>query len=396
MQQSKNKMDDITAENDLPPSKTVYFMGVFVMCLISFAIGIFIDNFFNTRQLKENNSPQQKVNTNITRLPSQSILPKTEEKSSENNLHYYFTMAYELGQSGLYDKAVTYYKKALALKPNDTLILHNLAINLLHAGKRNEAIVRFRKALRYKPEDPKTLRHLGFAFAESGQYDNAITFYNKALHIDPNDAQTHKWLGFACIDSGKIEQAISHFKKVIEFVPHDAFAHDSLGFAHFLLGHKEQAMNYCQQAITLAPNNLILKLNFSEIALMTDNWDQAIEMAKESLLQNGLSSAHHLAMRIVKMIALVCLGNRQKAHNDAQLFLTIYPTIQSFDDSQWNYSGIKTYIKQTDALSELDRHFFKDMIHMIQPKMIEIKTKSLVLNPYDLLPEKNVDLNDVQ
>jgi tetratricopeptide (TPR) repeat protein len=390
MQQSDNKIDIIPAENDISQSKTVYFMGVFVMCLISFAIGLFIDNFYNTRQLKKNPTPQ-KINTNISRLPAQSVAPKTDKQIPENNIQYFFNIAYELGESGLYEKAATYYKKALALKPNDTLILHNLAINLLHAGRRSEAIARFRKALQYKPNDPKTLRHLGFAFAESGQYDNAITFYNKALKIDPNDAQTHKWMGFACIDSDKIEQAIHHFEKVIEFVPKDAFAHDSLGFAHFLLGHKDKAIEYCRKGISLAPENIILKLNFSEIALMTDHWDQAIDMANKSLQQKGLSSAHHLAMRIIKMIALVCKDKRQKAHDEAQLFLTIYPTIQSFDNSQWNYSGIKSYIKKTTALTALDREFFQDMIHMVQPRMLEIKKKSLVLNPYDLLSEQHTD-----
>jgi tetratricopeptide (TPR) repeat protein len=390
MQQTDNKMDMIPPEYDIPQSKTVYFMGVFVMCLISFAIGLFIDNFLNTRQLQKNPIPP-KVNTNISRLPEQSIAPKTDQQIPENNIHYYFNMAYELGESGLYEKAVTYYKKALVLKPNDTLILHNLAINLLHAGRRSESIARFRKALQYKPDDPKTLRHLGFAFAESGQYDNAITFYNKALKIDPNDAQTHKWMGFACIDSDKIDQAIHHFEKVIEFMPKDAFAYDSLGFAYFLLGHKDKAIEYCRKGISLAPKNLILKLNFSEIALMTDNWDQAIDMANKSLQQKGLSSAHHLAMRIVKMIALVCQDKRQKAHDEAQLFLTIYPTIQSFDDSQWNYSGIKSYIKKTDSLTSLDREFFKDMIHMVQPRILEIKKKSLVLNPYDLISEQHND-----
>jgi len=393
MQQSENKIDVTPIENDIPQSKTVFFMGVFVMCLISFAIGLFVDNFFNTRQLKKKDASQQKVNTNITRLPAQSNLPVAEKQTPENNLRYNFTIAYELGESGLYEKAVAHYKKALALKPNDTLILHNLAINLLHAGRRSEAIARFRKALRYKPNDPKILRHLGFAFAESGQYDNAITFYTKALNLDPNDAQTHKWIGFSCIDSGKIEQAIHHFEKVIALVPNDAFAYDSLGFAHFLLGNKNKAMEYCHKGVLLSPDNLILKLNFSEIALMTDNWDQAIEMAKQSLQQNGLSSAHHLAMRIIKMIALVCQNKRQQAHDEAQLFLTIYPTIQSFDNSQWNYSGIKSYIKETKALSALDRQFFNDVIHKVQPGLLEIKKKSLVLNPYDLLSKKKLDLN---
>jgi len=391
MQEIQQTNQRVINENEVNASKTVYLVGVFVMCLISFSIGVFFGNYYSTNESGDESQPKPENKT--MRLPSQSVFPTAvNEDFPGNNVRYNFTMAYKLGECGLYDESINYYKQALDLKPNDTLILHNLAINLLHAGRINEAIARFRKALQYKPDDPNILRHIGFAFAESGQYDNAITFYTKALKIAPNDFQTHKWIGFACIDSGQIEKAIHHFEQVIKHIPDDAFAYDSLGFAHFLLNNKEKAIQYSQQAISLAPDNLILKMNFAEIALMTDHWDQAIEMAQLSLKESRLSSAHHLAMRIIKMIALVCQGNRQQAHDEAQIFMTIYPSIQSFDESQWNYSGIKKYIKKSSGLTELDRQFFRNMIRNVQPGLFqEIKKESLVLNPYDLLSENFVN-----
>ncbi|MBF0449707.1 MAG: tetratricopeptide repeat protein [Candidatus Magnetomorum sp.] len=372
-------------DNDLSHSKMVYCIGVFVLCLISFGSGMFLGNYFSGNQstgaTKENSASE------TLKLPSQSNFPETfTETLPTNDVRYNFSIAYELGNSGLYEKAIVYYEKALALKPQDALILHNLGINLLHAGHMGEAIARFRKALQFKPDDPKTLRHLGYAFAESGQYDNAITFYTKSLTIQPNDAQTRKWMGFTCIDAGKIETAIHHFEKVTELTPDDPFAYDSLGFAHFVLGHKKRAMDYCQKAIELDTQNLILKMNFSEIALMTDHWKQALKMSNQSLQEKGLSAAHHLAMRVIKLISLVCLDKRQDAVDDVQVFLSVYPAIRSFDNSQWNYSGLKDYVKKTNGLREKDKHFFQNLISLAEPsRMLDLKNKSLVLNPYDLI-----------
>jgi len=392
MDHNPSNPNNIDQLNDtVPHSKIVYFMGVFIMCLISFCLGMFLGDYLSVRksalQLKDNN-----VDVNI-KLPAQSNFPKIlQEDLPANEVSYNFSIAYELGKSGLYEKAIAHYKKALALKPQDPLILHNLGVNLLHAGHISEAIARFRKALQFNPNDLKTLRHMGFAFAESGQFESAINFYTKALNIQPDDAQTHKWMAFACIDSGKTETAIPHLEKVIELTPNDPFAYDSLGFAHFVLGNKDKAIEYCQKAIQMDKNNLVLKMNFSEIALMTDHWKEALSVSNQSLQKRGLSAAHHLAMRVIKVIALVCLDKRQKAVDEVEIFLSVYPVIRSFDNSEWNYSGLKNYIKKTQALNDKDKKFFKNLISLAEPvSLFNLKNKSLVLNPYDLISSAETD-----
>ena len=353
---------------------------------------MFFESYFYTQQPIP--SPKGNLVNNSVKLPAQSAFSDTlSDKKTMNDYSYNFSLAYTFGESGLYQKAINYYEQALKLKPHDSLIFHNLGINLLHAGRTKESIARFRKALQFNPEDPKTLRHLGYAFAESEQFENAIIFYDKALNIEPDDPQTHKWMGFACMDAGKMEMAIGHFEKVLEYTPHDPFAFDSLGFAHFILGDKAKAIEYCRKAVELSPNNLILKMNFSEIALMTDQWDLAIDLTNQSLKEKGLSSAHHLAMRLIKMIALVCKDKRQEAANEGRLVLSVYPIIQSFDDSLWNYKGLKDYIKKCSELNDTDKKFFRNLISKVQPKLLDLKSKSLILSPNDLLSQSDTGKN---
>jgi tetratricopeptide (TPR) repeat protein len=392
MEQNQTHQNNTESLNDNDNhSKIVYFTGVFVLCLISFCLGMFFGDYNSVRkskvQTKDNNFSE------TVKFPDQSTIPETMiEKKPGKDVQYNFSMAYELGKSGLYEKAIVFYEKALALKPQDPLILHNLGVNLLHAGHISAAIARFRKALKFNSNDLKTLRHLGYAFAESGQYDSAISFYTKALTIQPDDAQTHKWMGFACIDSNKIQTAIHHFEKVIELSPDDVFAYDSLGFAYFIIGQKDKAIEYCQKAIQMDEHNLVLKMNYSEIALMTDHWEEALRISNQSLQKRGLSAAHHLAMRVIKIIALVCLDKRQKALDEVQIFLSVYPAIRSFDDSEWNYAGLKKYVKQTQGLRDKDKKFFKYLIALAEPVSIfNIKNKSMVLNPYDLVSPAEAD-----
>jgi len=381
-------------EKDISNPKLICIIGVFIMCMLSFFIGMFFESYYST-QKQGSSTNGDSVNLKSTHSPVQSSISENlDDKKPKNDYSFNFSMAYTLGESGLYQQAVNYYEKALLLKPNDTLALHNLGINLLHAGRVNESIARFRKALQYNPKDFKTLRHLGYAFAESCQYESAITFYTKALKIEPDDPQTHKWMGFACLDADKIDTAINHFKKVLEYTPDDPFTYDSLGFANFILGNKEKAIEYCQKAIKLDPNNLILKMNFSEIALMTDQWDLALEMTKKSLNEEGLPSAHHLAMRIIKTISLVCKNKRQEAADEAKTILTVYPIIKSFDDSLWNYKGIKNYVKNSKNLNETDKGFFKSLIAKVQPlNILDIKSKSKSLSPNDILPKRSGEIN---
>jgi SAM-dependent methyltransferase len=55
-------------------------------------------------------------------------------------------------QQGNFDKAVTLYKRALAVKPDDAQALNNLAIALLALGRREEAAARFARTLALVPE----------------------------------------------------------------------------------------------------------------------------------------------------------------------------------------------------------------------------------------------------
>ena len=54
-------------------------------------------------------------------------------------------------------------------------------------GKIDEAISEYRKALIIEPDNVKCLNNIGTALAQQGRYDEAIAHFSRILQLVPND-----------------------------------------------------------------------------------------------------------------------------------------------------------------------------------------------------------------
>ena len=86
-------------------------------------------------------------------------------------------------QFGDYPKAITYFKKAIAVDPNFSEAFNNLGIAYEKSGKPEEAIGAYKKALSnpmYKNPE-RAYNNLGRVYYRLGRYDDAIEAYQAAL-----------------------------------------------------------------------------------------------------------------------------------------------------------------------------------------------------------------------
>lgn len=97
----------------------------------------------------------------------------------------YRSLAYKAQQDGDYDRALTFYKKVLAI------------------GK----------------EDPWILNNLGVIYEQLGVLDQAELYYLKALELDSNYLPPYSNLAFLYKEQGDLPRAISYFRTRIEFAP---------------------------------------------------------------------------------------------------------------------------------------------------------------------------------
>jgi TolB-like protein/DNA-binding winged helix-turn-helix (wHTH) protein/Tfp pilus assembly protein PilF len=103
--------------------------------------------------------------------------------------------------------------KAVALSPQDALVLHRSAVLLGVLGDLPAAIATEQKALALDPLSEEICRRLGFFFVADQQFTRARPLYEKALAIAPNSDRARNNLGDLDLLDNRPEQALASFRQ---------------------------------------------------------------------------------------------------------------------------------------------------------------------------------------
>ncbi len=121
-----------------------------------------------------------------------------------------------------HEAAISAYKRASLLNPNDADLMSDMADALAHSGQSEEAINLLQKAMRLNPFYPdQYLWHLGGAYYNLRRYDDAI----RTLEGMQNPAEGQRLLAASYGQLGRLEEARHHAHKVLEAHPNFKLAH---------------------------------------------------------------------------------------------------------------------------------------------------------------------------
>ncbi|MCK6467030.1 MAG: tetratricopeptide repeat protein [Candidatus Brocadia sinica] len=144
----------------------------------------------------------------------------------------YFNEAQTSQESGLIEKAVESYKKAIETDPYFISAYYALAL-LYHQIK---------------------------------QFDNAITNLKKVIELDPNDASAFNNLGVICFANDMFNEAKTYFEKALLIETNYKEARDNLKKIQQKLQQKIQVQPFIEQSInTIRKNKKNLKIGFVSI-----------------------------------------------------------------------------------------------------------------------------------
>jgi tetratricopeptide (TPR) repeat protein len=126
----------------------------------------------------------------------------------------------ELGYVHLYrrehDAAISAYRRARLLNPNDADLMSDMADALAHAGQSEEAVELLDRAMRLNPFYPdQYLWHLGGAYYNLHRYEEAI----RAVESMQNITEGRRVLAASYAQLGRLEEARQHARKVVEAHP---------------------------------------------------------------------------------------------------------------------------------------------------------------------------------
>jgi tetratricopeptide (TPR) repeat protein len=117
------------------------------------------------------------------------------------------TMAELSFQTGHYEKAVTYWKKAMPLGPKNTAFYCNLAEAQISAGNNQEAIATLEKSVKAFPPTAKSHFLLGKAYLQLKDYKTARDHFEKAIKLNPNLPEGAYWLAKTYVHLSQREKA---------------------------------------------------------------------------------------------------------------------------------------------------------------------------------------------
>ena len=119
-------------------------------------------------------------------------------------------------QNGKLGEAVTAYRSALEVRPNDASLLRSLANAERDEGDVGNALAHYRESLSHNGGEALTLVNLGIVQAASGDTSAAVESWHRANVVAPNDPLPLFNLGNIDLLQSRFDAAIEHYRLAAE------------------------------------------------------------------------------------------------------------------------------------------------------------------------------------
>lgn len=214
-----------------------------------------------------------------------------------NDATAHFDMGYVYTAQRENGKAISEYRKAIALDPKMIQAQLNLGISLLPDDPK-AAIEPLQKAVELNYAFERAHYTLGIAQERAGNLAAAEEEYNVAVKLDPDDADAQAALGRACLAEGKAADAETEFRAFLKLKP--GSQEGEMGLAQSLLQQKKTAEAVAALAAYLHNNPKDGKARIVQASALVDlNKNDEALAALDQAAKNGAETVEALKLRSV-------------------------------------------------------------------------------------------------
>jgi tetratricopeptide (TPR) repeat protein len=172
-------------------------------------------------------------------------------------------LALSLFSIGQTEEAITEYHRVIELNPLDSTARLNLVGALADTGRWAEASDECQRAIANDPADSRAPVRLAVVLLEQQRDEEAISLYHKAFvamtkdvksqYYNKKDPSAYHSLASACVRTRRHDEAISALSKVTELNPKDAASRHMLANELVVVGRPNEAVTELRAAIELVP-----------------------------------------------------------------------------------------------------------------------------------------------
>jgi tetratricopeptide (TPR) repeat protein len=155
-------------------------------------------------------------------------------------------------------EAASAYDGAIARTPNpqsgDWRLFYSRGVALERSGEWPRAESDLKRALALQPDQPLVLNYLGYSWIDKGQnLHDALGMIQRAVELRPEDGYIVDSLGWAYFRLGDFAQATRYLERAIELLPEDPTINDHLGDAYWRTDRRAEARFQWSRALQFQP-----------------------------------------------------------------------------------------------------------------------------------------------
>jgi serine/threonine protein kinase/Tfp pilus assembly protein PilF len=218
--------------------------------------------------------------------PLASPIPEYKlSPSRANRVARYIKQGDRLIESGEYERAVTTYNNALAIKPAYEEAYWGQCYSFDNLQRYAEAIATCDKALQLNPDYYKAWWSKGYALDALKRYDEALAHYDRALKIKPDFAEAWINKGATLTSLQRYEEALAAYAQALKIKPDLPEALNNQGATLNRLQRYQEALASYDKALKLKPdyvqawnNRGIVLMNLKQYQEAIASYDKAIRL----------------------------------------------------------------------------------------------------------------------
>ncbi len=185
--------------------------------------------------------------------------------------------------AGLPERAVTAYRRVVALFPAVWEVHNNLANLLLDLGRPAEALESAQAARALRPEDPLVNGNMGRALLRLDRPGDAIPHLRTALQANPGAHELRDMLARAFLDAGRLDEGAAVFAEVEELAANDFPLLQLMSRFYHRIKRGADAERCLLQMRHINPRHAPVYADLAHLYIDFGEFSRAIEVARDGL-----------------------------------------------------------------------------------------------------------------
>ena len=146
----------------------------------------------------------------------------------EDNYEINLRMGWLKYMGGMFTESITYYEKAIKLKPMSEEARLGIVMPASSLGNWDQVLLHYNKILEQSPNQTTVLYRIGLIYYNKGDYSKALGYYEKLANLYPFSYDGLLMYAWTCYKLGKLNEAKVLFNKVLLLSPDDSSATEGL------------------------------------------------------------------------------------------------------------------------------------------------------------------------